>query len=149
MTFCEMFGVLWHSQFYANAILIGFDVADITSSTGEGLQQPRGKILRFLHSKIQRFNEADDEGLITRTHGNLVTCTLCSLHPLHVHFIHDEGFESHERTDFTNMFIHFIKSKSLLFELQPDDDEDEEQKTSSKNELHDQYSIELWPKVKA
>lgn len=57
VTFCEMFGILWHLQFYANAILIGFDVADITSSTGEGLQQPRGKILRFLHSTFPPFNE--------------------------------------------------------------------------------------------
>jgi len=30
-----------------------------------------------------------------------------------------------------------------------DDDEEEEKRSSSQNELHDQYSIELWPKVKA
>ena len=77
VTFC--------GRFYAKAIVIHFDLADITSSTGEGLQQPRGK--NFFHSEanqeiingfLQSVMLQLNDSLITRS--NSVTCIFHLLH---------------------------------------------------------------------
>ena len=77
VTFC--------GRFYANAIVIHFDLADITSSTGEGLQQPRGK--NFFHSEanqeiingfLQSMMLPLNDSLIARS--NSLTCIFHLLH---------------------------------------------------------------------